>query len=295
MKKYFTISDIHSYYKEAMEALIGKGFDIDNKEHIVIVCGDAFDRGDETIKVFEFLKDMKSQDRLIYIAGNHEDLLFDCMSEISLGKTPGSHHFSNGTVKTICQFTGENEWIVYHPTNDLIQKMFDATQEVRDFIRENTVDYYELGNNIFVHSWIPLKDSSWEHYFRAARYSGYDEAWNVDPKTLSISELILNRDRWKVARWVNPFVQWKDKNYPEDKRIVFGHWHCSWGHSHIDMETPEYPQKNQPLKWEAAWKPWVKENDMVQVVVKNYFNPTEWQGNIAGIAQPVIYRHKTLY
>ena len=39
---------------------------------------------------------------------------------------------------------------------------------------------------------------------------------------------------------------------------------------------------------------WVKENDEVQVVVKNYFNPTAWQGNIAGITQPVIYRHKTL-
>lgn len=39
---------------------------------------------------------------------------------------------------------------------------------------------------------------------------------------------------------------------------------------------------------------WVKENDTVQVVVKNYFSPAEWQGNIAGIEQPVIYRHKTL-
>ena len=39
---------------------------------------------------------------------------------------------------------------------------------------------------------------------------------------------------------------------------------------------------------------WIKENDMTQVVVKNYFRPTEWQGNIAGIEQPVIYRHKTL-
>ena len=39
---------------------------------------------------------------------------------------------------------------------------------------------------------------------------------------------------------------------------------------------------------------WIKENDTVQVVVKNYFNPTEWEGKIAGIEQPVIYRHKTL-
>lgn len=258
MKKYFTISDIHSYYKEAMKALIGKGFDINNKEHIVIVCGDAFDRGDETLKVFDFLKDMKSQDRLIYITGNHEDLLFDCMSEISLGKTPGSHHFSNGTVKTICQFTGENEWIVYRPTNDLIQRMFDATQEVRDFIRENTVDYYELGNNIFVHSWIPCIADDNNIYHSRKRYNSIDPIWNV--KELDNTNLVRYCEAWRGARWGNPFTQWKQGLYPEGKRIVFGHWHCSWGHSHIDMKTPEYPQKNQPLKWEAAWKPWIKEN-----------------------------------
>ena len=39
---------------------------------------------------------------------------------------------------------------------------------------------------------------------------------------------------------------------------------------------------------------WVKESDIIQVVVRDYFNPPEWQGNIAGIEQPVIYRHKIL-
>ena len=39
---------------------------------------------------------------------------------------------------------------------------------------------------------------------------------------------------------------------------------------------------------------WFKENDTVQVIVKNYFEPEEWTGEIAGIAQPVIYRHRTM-
>lgn len=39
---------------------------------------------------------------------------------------------------------------------------------------------------------------------------------------------------------------------------------------------------------------WVKSNGMVQVIVENYFDPPVWLGNIAGIEQPVIYRHKTL-
>ena len=33
---------------------------------------------------------------------------------------------------------------------------------------------------------------------------------------------------------------------------------------------------------------------MAQVIVENYFDPPVWLGNIAGIEQPVIYRHKTL-
>lgn len=252
--KYFCVSDIHSFYTPLMKALEDKGFDINDDTHKLIICGDAFDRGDETVKVFDFMKLLKSKNRLIYIRGNHEDLLDDCLYEISLGKTPGSHHFSNGTVKTICMICQESEWIVYNPSNTNIDLINERTKELVSFIRDTCIDYFELGNKIFVHSWIPLKDSSWGHYFRAARYSGYDEAWNVDPKTLSTSELILNRDRWKVARWVNPFVQWKDKNYPEDKTIVFGHWHCSeyWGT--YKFERKPFPQKNSP-NWLKSFEP----------------------------------------
>ena len=115
MLKYFAVSDIHSYYQPLLDALAQKGFNLKDNNHKLIVCGDAFDRGDDTVKVFEFLKELANANRLIYIQGNHEDLLFDCLYEISLGKTPGSHHFHNQTTKTICQFCGENEWIVYTP------------------------------------------------------------------------------------------------------------------------------------------------------------------------------------
>lgn len=259
MLKYFAVSDIHSFYTPLMTALSEKGFELNNKEHILVVCGDAFDRGDETIQVFEFLKQMKEQDRLVYITGNHEDLLFECMTEISYGKTPGSHHFSNGTVKTICQFTGENEWIVYRPTTDLVERIFESTQEVRDFIRENSVDYFELGDKLFVHSWIPCISDDPNMYHSRKTYRSIDPVWNKDPNTLSTFELIKYREAWRAARWGNPFTQWKQGFIPEGKCIIFGHWHVSWGHSHIDYETPEWPQKNQPKKYEAAFKPWVKD------------------------------------
>lgn len=65
---------------------------------------------------------------------------------------------------------------------------------------------------------------------------------------------------WEQARWGNPFLMWKNKLYPNNKCVVFGHWHCSYGHSHIDMKTKEFPQINQINKMEEAFKPWIKEN-----------------------------------
>lgn len=42
--KYFVISDIHIFYTEMMTSLISNVFDIQNPDHKVIICGDAFDR-----------------------------------------------------------------------------------------------------------------------------------------------------------------------------------------------------------------------------------------------------------
>ena len=55
MKKYFVTSDIHGFYNEFISALDRSGFNIDNPDHILIICGDIFDRGSETLDVFNFL------------------------------------------------------------------------------------------------------------------------------------------------------------------------------------------------------------------------------------------------
>ena len=47
MKTYFVCSDIHGFYKEWMKSLKEAGFNKNNPEHILIVLGDVFDRGNE--------------------------------------------------------------------------------------------------------------------------------------------------------------------------------------------------------------------------------------------------------
>ena len=55
MKTYFVCSDIHGFYKEWMKSLKEAGFNKNNPEHILIVLGDIFDRGNEPWKVYKFL------------------------------------------------------------------------------------------------------------------------------------------------------------------------------------------------------------------------------------------------
>ncbi len=53
MKKYFICSDLHGNFTALEKALQENGFDIDNESHILVVAGDIFDRGEESVKVYE--------------------------------------------------------------------------------------------------------------------------------------------------------------------------------------------------------------------------------------------------
>ena len=99
MAKFFVCSDIHSFYTPLKKALDEKGFDPNNEEHWLIVCGDMFDRGDESLDVFHFVVGL---DRKIIVKGNHDILLEECcMREFAY-----SYDVSNGTRRTIQDIGG---------------------------------------------------------------------------------------------------------------------------------------------------------------------------------------------
>lgn len=226
-KKFFVTSDVHSFLDELMVALNEKGFDKDNKDHILCVCGDLFDRGTQPRQLFEFVKELQAQDRLIYVAGNHESLLFDCMHEIACGRVPSQHHFHNKTVETICRLCGQSEWIVYDPT--WRDKICEIMQPVLDFISDNCVDYAEIGDFVLVHGWVPL-------------LMDFRDGTSED---------------WERARWANGMEKWKNPacRVP-GKTVVCGHWHCSYGWSHIRQERKEFPDKNRK-DWKKSFEPFV--------------------------------------
>lgn len=178
MKKYFIFSDVHGCFDELMTGLKTSGFDINNEEHIIISCGDNFDRGVQNLKVFNFLNDLP-KDRKHLIRGNHEYmLLFLARSqEIEYG------HERNGTDITY---------------KELVQEFQDkGIPKVVKFIKEMK-NYVELGNHIFVHGFIPknidYKEATTQDWYEAVWINSYKEIPNLPKmkKTIVVGHVFSN-------------------------------------------------------------------------------------------------------
>lgn len=205
--KFFVVSDVHSYYDEMISALEKAGFDKYNPEHWLISCGDSFDRGTQSLEVFNFLDSLK---RKILVKGNHDDMLID-LCERGWANMFDSHNGTFGTVNQLSyKFKG-----VYAKRNTFAENCKIAYEKFKPMY-DNMVDYFETKNYIFVHSWIPLATRIYEtgKLTNAVDYSVDD--W----RNATLEE-------WKEARWGNPF-ELAEEGYLPDKTIVFGHWHTSW-------------------------------------------------------------------
>ena len=227
MSQYFITSDVHGFFDELMVALNSKGFDLNNSDHKLIVLGDLFDRGPDNRKVYEFVKSLG--DRFIYVRGNHEDLLGECVREIVSGREVSEHHWYNKTVNTIAEFTQMNinvfrGFVRWESVN---QTTWEVMKPILDWIDEKSVDCYELDDNVFVHGWIP---------------STFRKNWT--------------KENWQRARWYNGMKMWKSGYCLEDKIIWCGHWCCSYGWSKIRQKYKEFPQKNRK-EWEKSFQPFV--------------------------------------
>lgn len=214
--KFFATSDIHSFYTPFKKALDEAGFDPNNKEHWLVVCGDCFDRGGESEDVLRFLM---SLERKILVKGNHDILLEECC----MREFPYSHDNSNGTCKTIQDLGGAGYGRDFA---ECCCRTWDKLARYRELL----VNYFETEKYIFVHSWIPIIS-------QGSGYCKYDENWRK-----------ATDSRWEDALWGNPFdMHFLDLNQT-GKTIVFGHWHCSGGHKMLGHCKSEFDE-------DAIWEP----------------------------------------
>lgn len=213
---WYVISDVHGYYTQMKSALEKAGFFSDTTPHKLIMLGDLFDRGHEAKQLQQFILEQMEQDKIILIRGNHEDLFVELVTTDA--GMPYSYHKSNGTYDTALQLTG------FDPVMASIRH-YDFADAAKDtpFYKEiiqAMLDYFETEHYVFTHGWIPSIPN------RDKSYS-YISSWRE-----------ADREQWNQARWFNGMdaAQTADEN----KTIVCGHWHTSYGHSKYEHKGTEF-------------------------------------------------------
>ena len=97
--KIFAVSDIHGCVRDLKRALMQAGFYPNSPKHLLVICGDNFDRGKENAATYAYLRTVKNK---IMIRGNHEDILTEALERGFITKTDEY----NGTVQTVEEFFG---------------------------------------------------------------------------------------------------------------------------------------------------------------------------------------------
>lgn len=226
--KLYVVSDVHGYYYELIAALTKQGWFDDPGPKKLVVCGDLMDRGGNALKMQEFMMELLAKDQLIFIRGNHEDLMLlmldDILDDLESFADYRSYHIRNRTLDTAAQLT-----MFSFP--EFIARSRDFVFKTRqtDFVKTlipASVNYFETKNYIFVHGWIPCNRERIygmnQYYYRPDWRQADEEAWNE-------------------ARWINGMEAGYLYNVIEDgKTIVCGHWHTSYGHSHLHKQCSEF-------------------------------------------------------
>ena len=200
MATYFVISDIHSFYDEMIISLNEAGYDKNNRNHVLISCGDLFDRGPNSLKCLEFINSIPNENKVL-IRGNHEDLIEDIFER---GYFRG-YDYHNKTNETIKQISNQENY-------DLAIDFCRNYAPLREYL-DSCINYFETEDYIFTHSWIPYKKNK-------NNVTYYDEDWRN-----------ASKESFYESRWGNPFDFWNAGLNKTGKTIVCGHWHTSYAHS----------------------------------------------------------------
>lgn len=211
--RYFVTADPHGFFTIMHDALIAQGFDEDNPEHKLVICGDLMDRGKEARKMQAYILSLLEKDRVILIRGNHEDLMLNMIEDMKVGDPFSllySHHASNKTLDTALQLTGAKKSELFDDITS-VARSTAATPFVRKIIPK-MLNFYETEHYVFVHGWVPCGVDPAEGYF------------TKDLKGATDAE-------WAEARWENGMsLAVECGAIIPDKTIVCGHWHTSFGH-----------------------------------------------------------------
>ena len=159
----FVVSDIHDHYSLLIAALNKNGFDINNQNHRLIVCGDAFYSGPEPGELYSFMLKLKEENRLIFIYGNHDIELLDNLNKQEF-KRKGNRKCIELLVEYMTNKTGLTD-------DELILE--SEKIGFTSFLSTVPRWYYETDNYIFTHGFIPTKSHTYYQDWRSSN----EDAW----------------------------------------------------------------------------------------------------------------------
>lgn len=234
--KYYVVADVHGFYTPLHHALERAGFFEESEPHKLIICGDMFDRGHEARRLQDFAVSLFQEDRLIFIKGNHEDMLEQLIRQVEAGDLwrlmdGSSHHVRNSTWDTALQLSGMVEPHAFKRPLELVSRVKKST-----FYRTllpNAIPYYETDHYIFTHGWIPCGSDDDARYYYTNRKYFFDPNWRE-----------ASSEAWFRARWCNGIdLACRQHLTVRNKTVVCGHWNASYGHSKIDGNGTEMGEK----------------------------------------------------
>lgn len=245
--KLFVVSDEHGFYDELIQSLNEAGYDENNQTHLLISCGDNFDRGSQSLEIYLFYRRLVSEGKAIVLSGNHHKFMIDFLK----GEDCSFNFFHNGLDKTIDSFLGDTQsygtFLMYLDNmKDMAIKIygdrvkpiledshsvpseivFDIFQDyAREEINKNYPEllkwlqerpyYYETENYIFTHASIDGTCDNWHN----PTYTKYD-FWTP----------------WEYLTWDKGyFYGMPIKN--TNKTIVVGHYHTDGIREKFNINT----------------------------------------------------------
>lgn len=161
LHKYFVFSDVHGEYKALQDALAEAGYDRHNPKHKLVSCGDNFDRGPDSAKIYRFLRDNNA----ICVRGNHDNFFIEYLEKGMDGEFVLFNILHNGLGATIKSFTGLNDEVFN--VNNIDQARRNIPSDVLKWMKAMPL-YFETDTFVFVHAGMNPYIRDWretdEHY-----------------------------------------------------------------------------------------------------------------------------------
>lgn len=256
-KKYFVVSDIHGFYLEFHSALIQAGWQRNNRNHILVVLGDIFDRGTENWLVYKFIRSIPKTRRIL-IRGNHEGLLLRAIDKKKVSEVD----YYNGTAAAILELACEGSYekmsalykSCYQSKTD--NKRIDLNdfstasphtlacskpimKEICDWIKSDEwKEFYEIDKFIFVHCFIPINVT-----YPSGVYGLTLEGYKEFCKPIKDWRKSADEAEWYDAKWGCPYKEFSaglfDEELENGKVLVCGHWSACDFHRFFDHENEQ--------------------------------------------------------